>query len=36
VSALRKAVQELIGRSPWRIGFLREGRRRSVSLVPAT
>ncbi|GAB4428498.1 MAG: trypsin-like peptidase domain-containing protein [Chloroflexi bacterium OHK40] len=36
VSALRKAVQELIGRRPWRIGFLREGRRRSVSLVPAT
>lgn len=35
VDALRKAVQALKGRSPWRISFLREGRRRSVSLVPA-
>lgn len=35
VDALRRAVQALKGRSPWRIGFLREGRRRSVSVVPA-
>jgi S1-C subfamily serine protease len=35
VEALRKAVQALKGRSPWRIGFLRDGRRRSVSVVPA-
>lgn len=35
VDALRKAVQSLKGRTPWRVGFLREGRRRSVSLVPA-
>jgi len=35
VDALRKAVQSLKGRSPWRVSFLREGRRRSVSLVPA-
>jgi S1-C subfamily serine protease len=35
VEALRKAVQELKGRSPWRVSFLREGRRRTVSVVPA-
>jgi S1-C subfamily serine protease len=35
VDALRKTVQALRGRSPWRVSFLREGRRRSVSLVPA-
>ena len=35
VDALRKTVQELKGRTPWRVGFLREGRRRSVSVVPA-
>lgn len=34
VSALHNAVQSLKGRSPWRVTFLREGRRRSVSLVP--
>jgi S1-C subfamily serine protease len=34
VDALRKAVQALRGRSPWRVSFLREGRRRSVSLQP--
>lgn len=34
VEALRKAVSELKGRTPWRVGFLREGRRRSVSVVP--
>jgi S1-C subfamily serine protease len=34
VDALRKAVQNLRGRSPWRIAFLREGRKRSVSLKP--
>lgn len=34
VEALRRAVQELKGRSPWRVGFLREGRRRMVSVVP--
>lgn len=34
VDALRKAVEALKGRSPWRIGFLREGRRRTVSVVP--
>ncbi len=35
VDGLRRAVQSLKGRTPWRVGFLREGRRRSVSLVPA-
>jgi S1-C subfamily serine protease len=35
VDALRGAVQALRGTSPWRVGFLREGRRRSVSLRPA-
>jgi serine protease Do len=35
VEALRKAVQGLRGRSPWRVSFLREGRRRTVSVVPA-
>jgi S1-C subfamily serine protease len=34
VDTLRKAVQALKGSSPWRISFLREGRRRQVSLVP--
>jgi S1-C subfamily serine protease len=34
VDALRKAVQALRGRSPWRVSFLRVGRRRSVSLQP--
>ncbi len=34
VEALRNAVAALKGRSPWRVTFLREGRRRSVSLVP--
>ncbi len=36
VEGLRQAVQALKGRSPWRVGFLREGRRRSVSLIPAS
>jgi S1-C subfamily serine protease len=35
VSTLSQAVQALKGTSPWRISFLRDGRRRSVSLVPA-
>lgn len=35
VDALRKTVQELKGRTPWRVGFLREGRRRSVSVMPS-
>ena len=35
VDALRKAVQALKGSSPWRVSFLRAGRRRRVSLVPA-
>jgi S1-C subfamily serine protease len=35
VDALRSAVQALRGTSPWRVGFLRDGRRRSVSLRPA-
>jgi serine protease Do len=35
VDALRQAVQTLKGRSPWLVSFLREGRRRRVSLVPA-
>jgi len=35
IDALRKAVQALKGSSPWRVGFLRAGRRRRVSLVPA-
>jgi S1-C subfamily serine protease len=35
VEALSKAVQALKGTSPWRVSFLREGRRRTVSLVPA-
>jgi len=34
VDALRQAVQELQGRSPWHVTFLREGRRRRVPLVP--
>jgi len=35
IDALRKAVQLLQGNSPWRVNFLRDGRRRRVSLVPA-
>ncbi len=35
VNGLRSAIQSLKGRSPWRVSFLRAGRRRSVSLVPA-
>jgi S1-C subfamily serine protease len=35
VSTLSQAVQSLKGSSPWRISFLRDGRRRNVSLVPA-
>ena len=35
VDALRKAVQALKGSSPWHVSFLRAGRRRRVSLVPA-
>jgi S1-C subfamily serine protease len=35
IDALRKAVQALKGSSPWRVSFLRAGRRRRVSLVPA-
>ena len=34
VDALRQAVQELHGRSPWQVAFLREGRRRRVPLMP--
>ena len=34
VQSLRNAVQQLRGRSPWRVTFLREGRQRQVSLVP--
>lgn len=34
VAALRTAVESLRESSPWRVGFLREGRRRQVSLVP--
>lgn len=35
VDGLRQAVQALKDRTPWRVGFLRDGRRRSVSVVPA-
>jgi S1-C subfamily serine protease len=35
VSTLSQAVRSLKGSSPWRVSFLRDGRRRSVSLVPA-
>lgn len=35
IDALRKAVQALKGSSPWQVSFLRSGRRRRVSLVPA-
>lgn len=35
VQALRNAVQTLKGRSPWRVLFLRDGRQRQVTLVPA-
>lgn len=34
VENLRRAVQQLQGHSPWRVAFLREGRRRQVSLMP--
>ncbi len=34
VDALRKVVQSLRERSLWRVSFLREGRKRSVSLQP--
>ena len=35
IDALRAAVQALKGSSPWQVSFLREGRRRKVSLVPS-
>ncbi len=35
IDALRKAEQALKGSSPWRVSFLRAGRRRHVSLIPA-
>ena len=35
VSALSQQVRALKGSSPWRVSFLRDGRRRNVSLVPA-
>lgn len=35
VNALHRAVQALKGRTPWRVSFLRDGRQRQVSLVPA-
>src|SRR5262245_43061611 len=35
VSTLSQAVRSLKGSSPWRVSFLRDGRRRKVSLVPA-
>lgn len=35
VEALRQAIQGLKGTSPWRVSFLRDGRRRQVSLVPS-
>jgi S1-C subfamily serine protease len=35
IDALRKAVQALKNSSPWQVSFLRAGRRRRVSLVPA-
>lgn len=34
VEALRQSIQALKGQSPWRVTFLRDGRRRSVSLIP--
>jgi S1-C subfamily serine protease len=34
VDSLRKAIADLKHNSPWRVTFLREGRRRVVSLVP--
>jgi serine protease Do len=34
VDTLRKTVQNLHGRTPWKVGFLREGRRRTVTLQP--
>ncbi len=35
VDSLRQAVLTLKGSSPWRVSFLRDGRRRQVSLTPA-
>jgi Trypsin-like serine proteases, typically periplasmic, contain C-terminal PDZ domain len=34
VQQLRATIQQLRGRSPWRVSFLRQGRQRSVSLIP--
>jgi S1-C subfamily serine protease len=34
VAGLREAIQAAQGHTPWRITFLRGGRRRVVSLVP--
>lgn len=34
VDTLKRAIEKLRGQSPWRITFLREGRKRAVSLVP--
>jgi S1-C subfamily serine protease len=34
VAALRQVLPALQARTPWRITFVREGRKRSVSLVP--
>lgn len=34
VNALRKVVQALRGKGPWRVNFLRDGRRRSVTVTP--
>jgi S1-C subfamily serine protease len=34
VAGLRQAIQAAQGRTPWRVAFLRGGRRRMVSLVP--
>ncbi len=34
VDSLKQAIATLRGRSPWRVSFVRDGRQRSVSLVP--
>jgi S1-C subfamily serine protease len=34
VAGLREAIQAAQGRTPWRMTFLRGGRRRVVSVVP--
>lgn len=34
VQQLRTTIQQLRGRTPWRVTFLRQGRQRSVSLIP--